>query len=131
MPTIETRRRVAELKIQRNAASVRMQTSKHQLEIVEFALQAFKGEGRIAKIPLRPLGADRLRASVSTFKKIVPERFHAIADVAERLNEVEPHIPIPLTPILNGLRKDLRKELADAMVEEAKLNQDILALERA
>jgi hypothetical protein len=131
MSTIETRRRIAELKIKKNALTVRMQKIRHQSDIVDFALEAFKGEVRIAKIPLRRLGADRLRSSLATFKKLVPERFHGIADVAERLNEVEPYIPIPLVPILEGLRGDLKKELATAVIEEAKLNQDIARLEKA
>lgn len=130
MPTLDNRRKTAELRMQKNALELKEKTLQHQMTVIIYAISAFsEGPTRIAKIPLGPSQSKRTKEGVATIKRLLPKQLRIVTDAAEELSK-NAHIPIPLLPLLVRLKEDLERDIATVMVEIAGVQQDIDALSR-
>lgn len=130
MPTMETRRRIAELKMRRSALDVQEKTLRHQLLVTTYAIAAFsEGEPRTAKVSLGPSQSKRVRDGAATIKRLLPKQLRVVTDAAEELSK-NAYIPIPFLPLLVRMNADLEHDLAAMLIEITGVQQDIDALSR-
>lgn len=125
MPTTETRRKIAELKMRKNALEVQEKVLQYQLLVTTYAIAAFsEGQPRTAKVSLGTGQSGRIKDGAATIKRLLPKQLQAVTEAAAELSK-NAHIPIPLLPLLVRLKGDLEIDITNLLIEIAGVQQDI------